>query len=216
VLLTAIHELQLGHPLAAVLTTVVLLTIAFIAAIAIHEANHALVATALGDDTPKQYGRLSLNPMRHIDRMGLVVFAIAGVGWGWTPVNPRNLRPNPRLGNAIVASAGPLANLALAVLLSLPIRAGLVDPGTVVSQFLLLAVGLNLLLFVFNLIPIPPLDGFTVLVGVLPRQAAAALRQLEKYGWGLLLILLFLPGWLGISIVDLLFAPVARAFWSFR
>lgn len=212
-------------------TTVILMTLAFIAAIAVHEANHALVATALGDDTPRRAGRLSLNPMRHIDVTGLIVFVLAGVGWGWTPVNPQNLRPNPRAGNAMVACAGPLANLALAVLLSLPLRMHLLAPGNLevgdpwlgalvplVRYFLFLAVALNLLLFVFNLIPIPPLDGFTVLVGVLPAHAAFVLKQLERYGGALILALLFLPAMLGFNFVGLIFEPVARAFglWSLR
>lgn len=193
------------------LTVIILLTLAFVAAIAVHEANHALVATALGDDTPRRHGRLSLNPMRHIDLTGLVIFVLAGVGWGWTPVNPQNLRPNPRAGNALVAGAGPLANLALAVALSLPLRAELPMPF-LVHQFLFLAVGLNLLLFVFNLLPIPPLDGFTVLVGVLPRRLGLRVKQLERYGIGLILAFLFLPSLLGIDVFSWIFAPVSRAF----
>lgn len=193
------------------LTRMLLLILAFVVAIAVHEANHALVATALGDDTPRRYGRLSLNPIRHIDLTGLVVFVLVGVGWGWTPVNPQNLRPNPRAGNALVAAAGPLANLALALALSLPLRAELAMP-LLLQQFLFVAAALNLLLFVFNLIPIPPLDGFTVLLGLLPGHLARALQQLERVGPGLILAFLVLPSFLHINVIGMIYSPVARVF----
>jgi Zn-dependent protease len=193
------------------LTRIVLLTLAFIVAIAVHEGNHALVATALGDDTPRRHGRLSLNPMRHVDLTGLVVFVLAGVGWGWTPVTPGNLRPDPRVGSAIVAAAGPLANLFLAVLFSIPLRANLELPP-ILHQFLFAAVALNLLLFVLNLLPLPPLDGFSVLLGVLPASLAVPLKQMERYGILLiLLVLLLLPMW-GINVLESLFTPISRAF----
>jgi len=190
------------------------MTVAFILAIFVHEGNHALVATALGDDTPRRAGRLSLNPFRHVDLTGLVIFVLAGFGWGWTPVNPGKLRPDPRIGNALVAAAGPLANLALAFLLSLPLRAGVTIPP-LLAQFLLLAVALNLLLFVLNLLPIPPLDGFTVLLGLLPEHLAAALKPLERYGVALALGVLVLLPLLGVDILQILFQPVARIFGLF-
>jgi Zn-dependent protease len=190
------------------------MTVAFILAIFVHEGNHALVATALGDDTPRRAGRLSLNPFRHVDLTGLVIFVLAGFGWGWTPVNPGKLRPDPRIGNALVAAAGPLANLALAFLLSVPLRAGVAMPP-LLAQFLLLAVALNLLLFVLNLLPIPPLDGFTVLLGLLPEHLAAALKPLERYGIGLALGVLVLLPLLGVDILQMLFQPVARVFGLF-
>jgi Zn-dependent protease len=188
---------------------IVLWTLAFIVAVSVHEANHAFVATALGDDTPRRAGRLSLNPMRHVDRIGLLTFVLAGFGWGWTPVNPSNLRPNPRLGNAVVAAAGPVANLGMALLFTLLLRVGLGFPP-VVNQFLAIAAMLNLLLFVFNLFPIPPLDGFTVLLGMVPRNVAESLRGLERYGLGLLFALLILPQLLGFDIVGRLLGFFAR------
>ncbi len=163
------------------LTRILLLTAALIVGIAFHEANHAFVATALGDDTPRRNGRLSINPFRHIQPGMLIVFVLLGFGWGSTPVNPSNLRPSPRIGSAIVAVAGPLANLVLAVLLSLPLR-GNVELPALGEQFLRVAILLNLLLFVFNLLPIPPLDGFSVLLGVLPARLASSLKKLERYG----------------------------------
>ena len=201
-----------GSNFVEVLTIFCLGTLAFITAIAVHEANHALVATVLGDDTPRRYGRLSLNPMRHVDKTGLVVFMLAAVGWGWTPVNPQNLRPNPRTGNAIVASAGPLANLGLALLFSLPLWAD-PKPPEIIRQFLSFAVWLNLLLFVLNFIPLPPLDGFTVLVGLLPQNLAAAAKRLEPYGLGILFAVFFLlPFAFNINPLFAIFEPVCRAF----
>jgi Zn-dependent protease len=193
------------------LTTIILLTLAFVLATAIHEANHAFVATALGDDTPRRYGRLTLNPLRHIDKMGIVFFAIAGVGWGFTPVTPGKLRPNPRTGYALVSVVGPLSNLALAFLLSLPLRAGL-DMPILLRQFLFVAVSLNLLLFIFNLLPIPPLDGFAVLLGVLPGRIAAAIRPLERYGMPILMLLFLAGTFLNFSPLSVLYAPVCRVF----
>lgn len=191
--------------------TLVLLTLAFLIAVAFHEANHAFVATALGDDTPRRHGRLTLNPIRHIDPLGILMFAMAGVGWGWTPVSPWKLRPNPRVGSALVAAAGPIANLLMAYVLSVPLRAG-VSLHPLVHQFLFVAVSLNLLLFVFNLLPIPPLDGFSVLVGLLPAGPAEALRQVERVGPGLILVLFFLSAVVGIDVLRYIFVPVASAF----
>jgi Zn-dependent protease len=189
----------------------ILATIAFIIAVSVHEANHAFAATALGDDTPRRAGRLTLNPLKHIDALGIIFFFLAGIGWGATPVNPNNLRPNPRTGNALVALAGPISNLVLALLFSLPLRAEVpMDP--LLRGFLFVATALNLLLFVFNLIPIPPLDGFSVLLGVLPRDLAFRLRGIERYGLGILLALLVLPSLMGFSVLTYIFAPVARLF----
>jgi Zn-dependent protease len=187
--------------------TIILATIAFIFAIACHEANHAFVATALGDDTPRLAGRLTLNPMRHISPLGILTFVLMGFGWGWTPVSPWKLRPNPRLGSAMVAAAGPLANLALALVLTVPLRLG-VGLSPELHRFLVLAIVLNLTLFVFNLLPIPPLDGFSFLVGVLPQGPANALKQLERYGVGILMALLILPSFIGINIIGAVVDPL--------
>lgn len=189
------------------LLTILLLTVAFIFAVAIHEANHAFVATALGDDTPRRAGRLTLNPLRHIDPMGILMFVLLGVGWGWTPVSSWKLRPNPRLGSALVAAAGPLANLLLALLLTVPLRLG-VSMTPEVHRFVVLAILLNLTLFVFNLLPIPPLDGFSFLVGVLPARPAASLRQLERYGVGIIMVLFFLASFAGVNVLGALVDPL--------
>ena len=187
--------------------TIILATIAFIFAIACHEANHAFVATALGDDTPRLAGRLTLNPMRHISPLGILTFVLMGFGWGWTPVSPWKLRPNPRLGSAIVAAAGPLANLALALVLTVPLRLG-VALSPELHRFLVLAIILNLTLFVFNLLPIPPLDGFSFLVGILPQGPSGALKQLERYGVGILMALMTHPSFIGINIIGAVVDPL--------
>ncbi|HEY3116252.1 MAG TPA: site-2 protease family protein, partial [Chloroflexota bacterium] len=191
--------------------TILFLTAAFFIAVAFHEANHAFVATALGDDTPRRAGRLTLNPMRHVDRFGLLMFVLAGFGWGYTPVTPSNLRPNPRLGYAIVAAAGPLANLVIAFALSLPLRMGL-PMNPLLHQFLLVAISLNLLLFVLNLLPIPPLDGFSVLLGLVGRPLAERLRQLEQMGPGILIAMIVLSSFVGIDVLGFIYRPVAVLF----
>jgi Zn-dependent protease len=196
--------------------TIFLATIAFIIALAVHEANHAFVATALGDDTPRRHGRLTLNPLKHVDPMGIVFFVLAGFGWASTPVTPANLKPNPRTGNAIVALAGPVANISLAILLSIPLWLGLQLPPTV-HRLIVIGISLNVLLFVFNLLPIPPLDGFTVLLGIVPSDLAYRLQGLERYGMAILLLVLVLPSLMGWSIpgcgspISCLVQPVARA-----
>ena len=197
------------------------LIVAFAIAVACHEANHAFVATALGDDTPRKYGRLTLNPLKHIDKTGMIMFAIALIGWGYTPINPRNLKPNPKTGEAIVAAAGPVANLALAILFFMPVRMGLVETSEPLFRFLIIGSSLNLMLFVLNLLPLPPLDGYTILRGVLPSPLAWKLRGLEQYGMGILFLLMLSPlilsqlGWripgCGLSFLDCLATPVSRA-----
>ena len=199
--------LLLRNPLLAVLYV-----LAFIVAIVAHEGNHALVATALGDDTPRRAGRISLNPMRHIDRLGLLMFVLVGFGWASTPVNPYKLRPNPRIGNALVAAAGPVANLLVAAILAIVLREGLATGSGPLLQLIFLAMSLNVLLFVLNLIPLPPLDGFTVLVGIVPRHIAAQLRKYEQYGPGILLVLLLVLPMMHVNILGDLFTRVFDLF----
>ena len=176
--------------------------VAFVVAITIHEAAHALAATWLGDDLPRHQGRLTLNPMRHLDPLGTLMIAIAPFGWGRPVlVNPYRLRFGVNRGMALVALAGPVSNLVLAVVLT-PVWRQLLEASpdnlTVIRAILVL-VQINIVLAVFNLLPIPPLDGFSVLVGVVPQPLADQLNELRRYGpvllIGVFLLVMFLPQW---------------------
>ena len=160
--------------------------VAFVVAITIHEASHALAATWLGDDLPRSQGRLTLNPLRHLDPLGTIMIAVASFGWGRPVlVNPYRMRFGVNRSMALVAAAGPASNVILAVLIT-PLARDLIASDPFVSEFstemVLLVMRLNVFLAVFNLLPIPPLDGFNVLVGVVPSETAARLNELRRYG----------------------------------
>jgi Zn-dependent protease len=165
-------------------------------AIDIHELAHAIVADRLGDDTPRRLGEISLNPFTHMDQVGVVLLLITSISnfgftYGRTHVTPSNLKYGPQRGHALVAVAGPLANLVLAAIGVVVLHFHLSDPTHLNDQmtnFLWLWIQLNVLLFVFNLFPIPPLDGFTIVGGFLTSRQ---LYQLAPYQqWGPLIILL--------------------------
>jgi Zn-dependent protease len=182
---------------------------ALVVGIAFHEFSHALVAYSLGDPTARRLGRLSLDPRVHLDPFGTLLLFIGGFGWGKpVPVDGHRLRNGEKAGMGMVAAAGPLSNLLVAGVLAAPIKAGIVPwhtpflAPTSVSRwqaddylglFLSAVVIFNVVLAVFNLIPLAPLDGFRVAVGVLPRDVSLSFRQLEPYGPGILLILVALP-----------------------
>ncbi len=183
-----------------------IVAIAFVVAITIHEASHALIATRLGDDLPRLQGRLTLNPLRHLDPLGTIMIAIASFGWGRPVlVNPHRLRYGVHRGMALVAVAGPASNIALAILLT-PLVRLLIDSATGDTDFLIRAIALilqlNVFLALFNLLPIPPLDGFNVLVGVVPEQTADRLNELRRFGPISLLIVFFVIAFVpGASVV---------------
>ena len=143
-------------------------------AFAYHEFAHAYVADRLDDPTPRSLGRISLNPFVHLSAFGILMLFLLGFGWATTPVNPNRLRGNPRTSMAIVAIAGPLANLLMALLYAIPVRLGLIEPSLssgilpTAAHFAFMGIYINLVLLAFNLLPIPPLDGFTILLGLLP------------------------------------------------
>ena len=176
---------------AAYLADLVLKIPALLIAVTIHEVAHALVADRLGDPTPRAAGRITLNPFPHLDLFGALAFVIAGFGWAKpVPVNAANLR-HPRRDMALVAVAGPVSNFVAAflglVLFVLARQSGLV--GVPVAQVLLWIFQFNLALGIFNLIPLPPLDGGHFLPYFLPRQAGAVLHSLEQFGPMILLVL---------------------------
>src|SRR3989449_11303772 len=165
--------------------------IAILLGITVHEFMHAYAATRLGDDTARLLGRLSLNPMAHLDPFGTLLIVLAGFGYG-KPVPFNESRLRSALGVSAVALAGPLANLVLAFVCALPLRFGGVDPlGGTYTSILGQIVLWNCVLAVFNLIPIPPLDGANVVYGLLPPQQKYTWRSYQQYGPILLLLLLF-------------------------
>ncbi len=179
--------------------------IALVLGITVHEFMHAYAAHRLGDDTARLLGRLSLNPMVHLDPFGTLLLVLAGFGYGKpVPFNEARLRSS--LAVTVVALAGPLANLALAALCAIPLRFGAASlvGGGVYEEVLLAIVQLNCVLAIFNLIPIPPLDGSNVVYGLLPPRQQYSWRTYQQYGPFLLLfILLLAPG----ILRALVFAP---------
>jgi Zn-dependent protease len=171
-----------------------------VVSLTVHEAAHAWSADQLGDPTARLLGRLSLNPAVHIDPVGTILFPLIAmvtgvplIGWAKpVPVDLRHLR-HPRRDFALVALAGPVSNLmlALAGAVLFQLITGLDVPGRLLFGALVLFVTVNVMLAVFNLIPIPPLDGGNVLMGVLPASAAGVVDRLRPYGFLLLYLLMF-------------------------
>jgi Zn-dependent protease len=200
----------------------IVLAVMLLVAFPVHEFAHALAATRLGDSTPRLMGRLTLDPRAHFDPAGATILAVSmiiGFGIGWakpTPYNPMNLQGG-RWGEAIIAVAGPISNLVIAIAAAIPLRyiygTGMDVPF--LAGVLQLLVTINLLLMVFNLIPIPPLDGSKVLYAFLdPRTGWQVRATLEQYGLLILLGAMFLPIFggntlIGIVVTEVLF-PLIR------
>ncbi|TAK29922.1 MAG: site-2 protease family protein [Chloroflexota bacterium] len=189
------------------------MVLALLIAITIHEFSHALVANRLGDLTATAMGRLTLNPIKHLDPLGTIMLVVVGFGWGKpVPVDPGRLRVGPRQGMALVSIAGPASNLILASALLLLMRGGIlpVPHGTVsllnssalLSNLVTTVISLNIILAVFNMIPLPPLDGFKVALGVLPREVAYPFSRLEQYGAMVLFLLVMVDNYAGTGVLS--------------
>ena len=185
--------------------TVVLISI--MGAVSIHEFSHAYASNKLGDTTAKSLGRLTLNPKSHLDPLGSLLFLVAGFGWGKpVPVNVYGIKKlSPQIGMAAVSLAGPASNLITAILMGVLIKqiAPNFDLWQIWIELGARFVQISLILAFFNLIPLPPLDGYKVLLGLLPMNLAAKYSGIERYGPFALMTLFFIDiGVPGISILS--------------
>jgi Zn-dependent protease len=227
VVLLVIGVVVFGAPILRSLTDplhFVSLILGLIVGITVHEASHATVAVLLGDPTPRLMGRVSLNPLRHLDPMGSIAMLIASFGWGKPVVfNPSRLHGDPRIGSALVAAAGPISNVVTALIGAIVLeRAGwslfsmasrsFRGPAEPWVEILAMVVVINIGLAAFNLIPIPPLDGYGFVTNLLPKSMAVLLRPLETYGPLILLAIIFLgPSLLHVDILGSILRPIQSA-----
>ncbi len=202
----------MDYSLAVVFQIVVL-----VFSVIVHEISHGFIAEELGDDTARRAGRLTMNPMKHIDPFGSVIVPLVmslvpgGVVFGWArpvPFNPVKLK-NPRKGSALIAMAGPISNLILASIFAIGVR--IIDGFGIISllpvlPFFKIIIVINVILAVFNLVPIPPLDGSKILFFFFPRSAGKIEFALERYGFIILLFFIFFG-------VDLIY-PIIE--WIYR
>ena len=209
-------------PGAFVIFTAFLIT-ALVASLTVHEFSHALVATSLGDDTAKRQGRLSLNPKVHLDPTGSLMILLAGFGWGkLVPVDPRAFGVNALRSMMFVAAAGPASNFLMAFLIGFLFKVGILDwpsigiltpqsldtsPSILLGQLFAIALFLNLVLGVFNLIPLAPLDGSNVALGLLPRDMALSYMRLQPYGPGILMGIIMLDIFANTGIIAWIVGP---------
>ena len=193
-----------------ILQQLVILAPPFLFAITFHELAHGYIALNLGDPTAKNAGRLTMNPLKHLDPLGVLVFIIMKIGWAKpVPVNPVYFR-DPHKGMLLVSLAGPGANMVLAVISALLVRLLVMFPLLPmyvlrpVAEMLVASVWINVMLAVFNLLPVPPLDGSKILMGVLPRDMARSYEKLEPFGFILLLVLFYL------GVISKVILPIIR------
>lgn len=190
----------------------VLYLIPLILSLSVHEWAHAWSAHKLGDDTAQRVGRLTLNPLAHVDFIGTIMLPLLGIPFGWAkpvPVNPARFRRGVNMwtGMMITAAAGPLSNIVLAIIctvvyaLSVKANPNLADD---VGPFKLLAIGMgmNVILAIFNMLPIPPLDGSRIADWLMPRRLRPAWESFSRYGGIALLVVIFTPQLFGFSIIE--------------
>ena len=203
---------------------VIYVLIAFLVAISVHEASHALVAYLLGDPTAKEQGRLSLKPWAHLSPWGTLSLLLVGLGWGKpVPVDPRRMRHDPQMGMALVGIGGPLSNLLLASVLALPMRFHWVPfiyrrvLGVPISygEMLSWVVWINLAAALFNLIPLMPLDGSRIWGWLLPQQWFLFLARYERIGLLLVLLLIVAERFTQLGLLTrILFPPIYFLWWQ--
>ena len=194
------------------LTSMVATLLAVLMAITFHETAHGYIAYRLGDPTAKNQGRLTLNPIAHLDPIGALMMFVFGFGWAKpVPVNPFYFEGDRTKGMMLVSVAGPLTNLIISFAAYFIYVAGSGFAAIpFLSIFLSTTVTLNIYLAVFNLIPIPPLDGSKILAGLLPKATAYKfLNTVEQYGFLILMLLIF------FNITDMIMVPVANVILSF-
>jgi Zn-dependent protease len=190
---------------------------AFLLAITVHECAHAYTADRFGDHTARDMGRLTLNPLPHLDIFGLIAMLFMGFGWAKPViVNPYNLK-NPRQDNLWISIAGPASNLASAFILGAFFRflgplLSSSSTGQLILVMLILAVRLNIILAIFNLLPIPPLDGFHVLEGLVSTETYIRLKSFESAGSMVLLGLILVSSFAKINIFGAIFNPFLGLF----
>lgn len=193
----------------------------FVFGLTLHEFSHAFVAWRLGDPTAKRLGRLTLNPLAHLDLIGSLMLVFAGFGWAKpVPVDVNYLR-SPRRDMAFIAAAGPVANIVLATACSLFLRVllilGLLGSSAAASVTLKVmgqAIWINVILAVFNIIPVPPLDGSRIVAGIVPEEWNYGYEQFERFGPFLLLGLVLLGNLGGVPILSRIIMPMAEPLYN--
>ena len=200
--------------------TLLLIAPPILLALTFHEYAHAYVAHRYGDDTAKQSGRLSLNPLRHLDPLGTIMIFLVHFGWAKpVPVNPYQLK-NPKKDMLWISAAGPLANILIALISGILLRviftvAGPPEPHSIMALFVFMVVmslQINLALAIFNVLPIAPLDGSKILFGLLPTGYEKAIYFLERYGPFILIGLIIFGRATGVSILGGMIWPFVEFF----
>jgi Zn-dependent protease len=190
-------------------TIFILLSVPLLYSIVLHELAHGWMANRMGDPTAMRLGRLSLNPLKHIDPVGTLLLFVFGFGWAKpVPVDVRNFR-EPRKGFILVSAAGIVANTILAFFALLALRLFSDAPSDALSIFLFFLAQVNLTLAAFNLIPIPPLDGSKILMGMVSGPVLQLFLQLERYGFIILIVLLY------FDVLDPVIRFLRWGIWSF-
>lgn len=195
--------------------TLIIRIVTLIIAFTVHEFAHAWTATRFGDETPRYSGRLTLNPLAHLDPLGSLALLLAGFGWAKpVPVNPYALGKRSPSAMMWVSLAGPLSNLLLAILAVIPLRLGIVSYSSIaggwlpsLGEFLFGFTWINLVLCLFNLIPLPPLDGDKILDYFAPPSLARVLETIRPMGPILLMLLIFALPAIGVDVLGFILYP---------